>query len=124
MSSTAFAEVLIVPSSSAVDEGTTFLAACVGNGNPLPDISWSKGDDVLTNGSLSGRATVIQETIMENGLLFVQSVLELCSLEVADFGTYTCTVANSLSSDSATFVVNVDEFFGKICVSTKERVYT
>ena len=121
--SLAFTEVVIAPSNSTADEGSTVLAVCVGNGNPLPGISWSREGTILTNGSLSDRVSVWQETVEEDGVLFVQSVLQLCSLDGSDTGEYTCTVANDQVADSISFSVTVEqEVLGEIIVFVLEYV--
>ena len=40
-------------------------------------------------------------------MLFIHSVLEICSVEEADGGQYTCVVANDLGSSNSSFEVDV-----------------
>ena len=46
--------------------------------------------------------------VTENGVTFVQSILELCSTEEADAGQYSCFAENTLGNDTASFVLTVN----------------
>ena len=51
-------------------------------------------------------------------MLFIHSVLEICSVEEADGGYYTCVVANDLGSSNSSFEVDVaTEYSVSVCVS-------
>lgn len=96
--------VVISPDNGTVATGNTVLFACVGYGTPNPDITWAKSGSQLSNGS---RITIYEETVVENGVAFTQSILELCSAEEADAGEYSCTVANSFGNSSVNFELAV-----------------
>ena len=99
---------MIKPDDINVVAGNTILATCVGYG-VNPTITWSKGEVTLSNETdSSGRVSVYEETFYQNGLLFIQSILEICSTEDSDTGSYTCTVSSQTSSDQATFNVTVN----------------
>ena len=89
----------------AVDAGNAITFVCVAYGIPSPSISWTSGDTVLNNDS---RVTIYEEVVTENGVIFVNSILELCSTEEADAGQYSCFADNTLGNDTASFVLTVN----------------
>ena len=88
----------------AVDAGNTITFVCVASGDPNPSISWNRGNTVLNNDS---HITIYEELVTENGVIFVQSILELCAQE-ADAGQYSCSADNTVSNDTASFVLIVN----------------
>ena len=90
---------------TAVDAGYTITLACVAYGDPHPSISWNRGDTPLSNDS---RVTIYEELVTENGITFMQSILELCSAEVVDAGLYS---SNTLGNDTTSFVLTVSSKF-------------
>ena len=90
---------------TAVDAGNTITFVCVAYGDPNPSISWNRGDTLLSNGT---RVTIYEELVTENGVTFVQSILELCSAEEADAGRYSCFADNTLDNDTESFVLTVN----------------
>ena len=99
---------MIAPNASIeVDAGTTVTYVCVGFGeDEPPNIIWRFGDQELTNDT-SSLVTVYESQLIENGLVFTQSILELCSVEVDNAGMYSCTANNSRGSNSSTFTLSV-----------------
>ena len=95
---------MISPGNSTVVEGSTLLLTCVGFGEPTPSVTWSTGGVQLSNNS---RITIYEELVTENGVDFVQSILEICSTEEADGGQYSCTVGNALGNASVNFELSV-----------------
>ena len=89
----------------AVDAGNTITFVCVAYGIPSPSISWTSGDTALNNDS---RVTIYEEVVTEDGVIFVNSILELCSTEEADAGQYSCFADNTLGNDTASFVLTVN----------------
>ena len=108
--SSANASVVIAPSNYTVDEMTTLLVVCVGTGIPQPSILWSFNGNQLENDS---RVTITEDIYEENGITFVRSFLELCSVSISDEGLYQCTVANRLVNDSTVFALAVNLVGGK-----------
>ena len=47
------------------------------------------------------------EQLENSGLLFTSSILELCSVEEDDSGTYSCVATNSAGNDSAIVEVQI-----------------
>ena len=95
---------MISPGNSTVEAGSTVVFACVGFGDPTPSVTWSTGGVQLSNNS---RITIYEELVTENGVDFVQSILEICSAEEADGGQYSCTVGNALRNASVNFELSV-----------------
>ena len=93
-----------------MEAGSTTILTCVGFGNPTPYITWRRGATELSNGS---RTTIYEELVMENGVTFVQSILEICSVGEADGGQYSCTVGNTLGNASVNFELSVSGAGGK-----------
>ena len=99
---------MVAPSDSLeVDAGTTVTYVCVAFGvDEPPNIFWQFGDTLLSNDT-SALVTVYESEVVENGLTFTQSILELCSVEVDNAGEYSCTANNSRGSNSSSFTLNV-----------------
>ena len=94
-------QIVIAPNNSTETiVGQTVLFTCVSSGMPLPLISWSREGETLGSDS---RVNIYVEEITENGMTFVQSVLEICSSEEMDSGEYTCSAESTLGNDSASF---------------------
>ena len=87
--------------------GDTVLLTCVANGDLPLSISWSREGTVLLNDSQ--RITIYEEEIEEGGITFVQSVLQICSAETDDAGSYSCNADNTAGNDTANFELTVSE---------------
>lgn len=98
--------IVIVPESSGlVAEGNTALLSCTAYGVPLPSsVVWYQGDELLFNDS---RISIYSEQVVEGGLEYVLSILEICSVDVADAGSYSCFVENVVGNDTASFELDV-----------------
>jgi hypothetical protein len=94
---------------------TTVVTVCVGYGkDEVPRLQWKYEDNVLTNNTPS---VVIHESlVMENDLVFVQSILTLCDIGLNDSGNYSCTADNSFGNAESTITLNV-KLNGKSCCS-------
>ena len=100
------AEIMVRPNQTiGADNGNTITFVCVAYGIPDPSISWNRGDTTLSN---SSRVTIYDQLLTDNGVTFVQSILELCSAEVEDAGQYSCFAENTLGNDTAAFVLTVN----------------
>ena len=109
------AQIVIAPESIAVNVGTTVLITCVASGDSPTFITWSnQSEPQLTN---SSRVTIYEELVTEGGVTFVQSILEICSVQETDASNYTCSAENDLGTDNATFELAVNP-------EGKQRVYT
>ena len=106
---------MIAPVDYTIDESATMVAACVGTGFPQPSISWTLDGSSLEN---STNVTIYEEVIEESEFTFIQSFLEVCSVDFMDAGLYQCTVANRIVSDSSNFTLTVNILGGKPIVKT------
>ena len=103
-------EVIISPGNFTVEAGSTVVLACVGFGDPLPSLSWSIEGDQLSNNS---RLTIYEDLVTENGVEYVRSILEICSVEEADGREYSCNLLNALGNASVSFELSVTATGGK-----------
>ena len=100
------AQIVIRPNQTTnVDAGNTIVAVCVAYGDPNPSITWSRGGTVLSNDS---RVTIYEEVVTENGVMFVQSIIEVCSAEASDAGQYSCFAENSFGNDTTVIELTVN----------------
>ena len=100
------AQIVIRPNQTTnVDAGNTIVAVCVAYGDPNPSITWNRGGTVLSNDS---RVTIYEEIVTENGVMFVQSIIEVCSAEVSDAGQYNCFAENAFGNDTAVIELTVN----------------
>ena len=99
------AELVIVPANTTATEGNTLILVCVGYGEPSPEVVWLKDGMELANDS---RVTVFTELVVEQGVEFVQTTLEICSLNVTeDSGVYYCNASNDFGSAMSAFDITV-----------------
>ena len=96
---------MIAPESTSVNESSTVFFACVASGDSPTFITWSnQSQSQLTNNS---RVTIYEELVTVGGVTFIQSVLEVCSVQEADASNYTCSAENDFGTDNATFELTV-----------------
>ena len=85
----------------------TVLSLCSAyGGDEPPNIVWKFGDELLTNDSLK-LVNIFESQTIQNGLVFTESILELCDVDFNDTGGYSCTASNSRGSDSYHFTLDV-----------------
>lgn len=87
-----------------MEGGSTTVLTCVGFGDPTPYFTWRRGATELSNGS---RNTIYERFVTTNGMMFVQSTLQICSAGEADNGVYSCTVVNAVGNASVDFELSV-----------------
>lgn len=97
------------PQDTQANVGSSLLLPCVAystTGEGLK-IAWKKGNKPLVN--VTDRLIVHEQTVMnKSGLIFVKSVLEICAINPADIGNYSCTASeNGGGSDNATFELTI-----------------
>ena len=91
-------DLVVISNSATVFEGETILFTCVGFGQPDISITWTHNNQTVVNTSL---IFVYEQTFTQAGRLFQQSFLLICSDNLNDAGTYTCSVNNGLVSINA-----------------------
>ena len=97
-------QVVISPRNTTVEAGSTTVLSCVGFGDPIPNVTWTRGATELSNGS---RTTIYERLVSSNGMMFVQSILQICSIGETDNGQYSCTVDNAVGYASVDFELSV-----------------
>ncbi len=106
--------ILIGPEDVTVEAGSTVFITCVAYSEDVPSITWIQNDDqTIMDEFTSTRVIVHEELLMERGLTFVQSILEVCSVEVSDSGNYSCVASNGFRNASASFDLTVLPVGGK-----------
>ena len=108
--------IVIAPSDISVFEDNSVLFTCVALGDPLTAISWHRTETgmLLENGtSYGGRVSVFEEIQGLEDILFVVSILEICSTELGDMGGYQCRANNFSGYDMASFNLTVEIFYGE-----------
>ena len=96
--------IVVAPENATVVENDTILLTCVAYGLPYSAITWRMEGMDLVN---SSRISIYDKLVTEQGLVFTQSILEICSSELSDDGTYECIADNGVSNDSVTFTISV-----------------
>ena len=101
-------QLVITPNSTfEVDVGATVTYVCVGfSRDDPPSIFWRFGDELLSN-ETSSLVTVYESQVEGNNLVFTESILELCSVELENDGMYSCTANNSRGSNRSNFTLSV-----------------
>ena len=108
--------IIIYPNSAIVTNGYSVVVACVVDGTPSPNITWSM---TAQNGSvatlqMSTTISIRQNTTTYGNDIYTVSYLTYCSFWANNSGNYTCSGSNgvngtSLTVTSAGFVLDVDE---------------
>ena len=108
-------EIVIAPSNTEVLEGNTALFTCVAYGAIPPEIYWYNNYTGLIYNT--SRVSYYTNIIEQDGIIFVQSILEICGAEPYDSGLYSCVAITPgvyNSSSSAYFYVDVLEPEGAV----------
>ena len=107
---------MIGPEDATVDEGNTLVLTCVGYAEDLPSISWIREDSgAILNQMNDSRITIYEEPLTEGGVTFVKSILEICSAQVSDTGSYSCFADNGVANDTVSFAITVTPEGGRCC---------
>ena len=93
-----------------VTAGTSALLVCVASGYPLPSIMWSAIGGTINETEIS----IYTEILMQGGLTFIKSVLEICSVGKNSVTNYQCTAESSASNDTVQFELLVATLGGKV----------
>lgn len=96
--------VVIRPSDTTILHNTTILLTCFGYGIPTPDVTWSMGEETLSNDS---QIAIYNNLILESGIQFARSILKLCSATVAHNGEYICRLSNAAGNSNTSFYLDV-----------------
>ena len=88
------------PPNITADVGATITLSCVSRGSPPDTFTWRKDNDPLMLPSTS--ITVLEHTGIN---AIFQANYTIDSVDLDNNGTYTCTVANPIGSDSANITI-------------------
>ena len=101
-------EIVIAPENTTVSTGYTVLFSCVVlAGSSLPTVGWATSEGrTLSNDS---RLSIYNTPIVESGVLFIHSILEICSVNASDENGYICFANNSAGFDYSFFLLRVDD---------------
>ena len=74
----------------------------------LPVSCGNFGDELLTNDSLDlVIPNIFEEIVVHDSLEFVESVLQVCDVDMNDTGVYSCAANNFRGCDSSNFTLSV-----------------
>ena len=94
---------VVISDHSSVSKGEAALLACVGQGFPTLSVIWMHNGQTINS--------ITEEDVTQGGRLFTQSFLQICSVEMADAGEYTCIVSNGeVSVNSSTQLTVTGEY--------------
>lgn len=99
---------MIIPDDTTAVEGNTLILTCVGSGVPSPVVTWLKGGENVLTALDGSRVSVNSSDIEEGGVTFVQTTLEICSLELTDAGMYSCVATNDNGTETHSLQVDVE----------------
>jgi hypothetical protein len=106
---------VITPTSYNVDYGSTVLMTCVAYLGPDTEdhssaaISWSDPSGQQLSNDSDSMVTIYTETETQNGIVFLESIIEICSVGVAHSGQFSCSAANSIGSESFSWNISFTE---------------
>ena len=115
------------PALTTAPAGQTVRLTCVAYGSPVPNITWTLGENDLAD-------KVIEETSEVGETTFLVSVLQLCDITSADAAEYACTATNGVAGtpvadNSAKFFLSVSQpvtgestLFHACCVHALSRI--
>ena len=101
------------------NEGVTLT--CVVFSSPVPDVTWFRnGNQTVDNETAN--AFVTESLIQQSDITFVESILEICPVEVGDAGEYGCQATNVNGMQSVVFQVVVTQgSYPLSCVETLQH---
>ena len=96
--------IIIYPNSAIVTNGYSVVVACVVDGTPSPNITWSM---TAQNGSvatlqMSTTISIRQNTTTYGNDIYTVSYLTYCSFWANNSGNYTCSGSNGVNGTSLT----------------------
>ncbi len=88
------------PNADAVEYGTTIEAVCVAYGSPLPTITWTKQG--CADITCTTNARVFSEIVTYGDVSYRKSILQLCSVDESNSGSYICSAMNGVDGEGTT----------------------
>lgn len=109
-----------ISNSTSLIEGQTALISCIGWGPPSIEITWAYDEQMIMN---SASFSISQVDVIQSERLFKHSVLQICSVEMANAGAYSCIVSNvnnSVNSSTQLAVSGKSILALAICTSNQQ----
>ncbi len=101
--------ILVGPEDINDETGTAVNTTCVAYSEHLPSISWIREPSEVISGN-GDRIAIHEQLVTRDNLTYVQSTLEIHSLEDEDTGIYACLASNGIASMSSTFRITARKF--------------
>ena len=101
------AQVIAAPGQVSLEEYSNALFVCVGQGSPVPVVTWLQNGEAINTNSNNSRISVYDVVDIVSGQSFQLSYLEVCGVESGDGGEYVCEVENNGTMDQWSFVVEI-----------------
>lgn len=83
-----------------VDAGGAAYLTCVGYGIFPANITWERYG---TTASYDSQTVIHEKTFIRSGIMYVESVFEICNAGEMHTGIYRCIVENAVGSKNASF---------------------
>ena len=100
-------QLVVTPVNQDINYSDTVLMVCVATSFPEPVITWNRNGELLDPAS-SDLITIYTEMVLDMGLNFTVSILEICGVGVDDIGSFTCTATSDAGTvTSAPFTVGI-----------------
>ena len=97
---TEFVNISILSDHAFMTTGAATILACAGYGLPNVEISWMHNGQAVFDSPL---VSISEEKLIQKEYLMCQSFLQICDLEAANAGAYTCIISNGeISVNSST----------------------
>ena len=101
------AQVIAAPEQVSLEEYSNALFVCIGQGSPVPVVTWLQNGKVINNNSNDSRIFVYDDVDVVSGRSFQLLYLEVCGVEGSDDGEYVCKVENNGALDQWSFMVEI-----------------
>ena len=100
------AQILVHPAEVSVfDNDSSVIFECTTIGFPIPTLTWYHNGRPLTNDS---RTVIQDQMVVDGGVVFLTSTLEICGAHAVDNGAYSCIAENRVGADRFDFEVDIN----------------
>ena len=99
-------EILIFPTNSTANVGSSYSFTCAVSGVPLPQITWRRNGIPLSMEDYN----VSESSLSNTSSYFAVSILTLCDLRLFDSDMYSCTASNNVTMGNvvSSFMLSVE----------------
>ncbi len=95
---------MVISNGTTVASEETTIMVCVTQQQANGLITWTRNGQAISNSSL---VSITEEDVVVGGRVFTQSFLQICSVELANAGDYTCIASNGTTSVNSTTQLTV-----------------